>query len=233
MVSRIIAGGGLALAALLVQPANAAPLAFGPAAQSGGGHMQPVFHERPYRILRAPVYVEPRMELLSSRQIERLLRRSGYSRVEVVALDGPIYTVQGLDPWDNFVEMKIFGTDGRVLRSDVIEARLYETPLAELPPVAIPDEEPPIVRAIPQLPPEEPPMVGAIPQSPPGMVTETEPRIAAAPLPRDRPAYRPEPSMATANPPEPSLPDPDAGAPADEPGVSDRQASERDPLVVY
>lgn len=213
MLSTIVAIGGLAAAALMAQPTQAGPLGLGLSVQSGGGQVQPVFHEPDYRLYRAPpVYSEPPTyapAVLPPGQIEWLLRRNGYSRLEVVALDGPIYTVQGIDPWDNYVEMKVFGSDGRVLRSDVIEARLYDTPFAERPPVAIPDDGPRVV--------------GALPQSPPSVASQTEPRPATAPLPRERPAYRPEPS----------LPDPEAGDPIDESGQPDRQASERDPLVVY
>ena len=220
MLSRIIAAGGLGLAALIAPPAQADPVGHALTAQSGGAHVQRVFHEAPYRPLYAPrVYVQPRYEapiLLAPDEIEDLLRSSGYSRIEIVALDGPIYTVQGVDPWDNYVEMKVFGQDGRVLRSDVVEVRLYDTPFAERPPMAIPDEEPRIV--------------GAVPQAPAPLASRTEPRIASAPLPRSRPAYTPEPS----------LPDVEAASPIEEPRGPVAQADEpepqsgdRDPLVVY
>jgi hypothetical protein len=234
MLSMIIAAGGLTLAALMVQPAHAGPLSLKQTVQSGGAQVQPVFHEPDFGVYQAPpAYVEPRYvepryvepryvepgygrpALLPAEQIKERLRRDGYSRLDVVALDGPIYTVQGIDPWDNYVEMKVFGHDARVLRSDVIEAQPYDSPFARRPPTVIPEQGPRFV---------------TVPQSPPVMESRTEPRIAAVPLPRSRPAYRPEPSL-----PDPESRGPVAGSgrDSDDAVATGRRASDRDPLVVY
>ncbi|HEX2255170.1 MAG TPA: hypothetical protein VHG92_00475, partial [Afifellaceae bacterium] len=219
MVSRRVAAA-LVLGALLAQPAAAGSFGFGLSIQSGPGWYDPGPRYAPYP---PPVNVEPRYHapaLLSPREIERHLRRNGYSRLEVVALRGPIYTVQGVDPWHNIVEMQVSGQDGRVLYSEVVTVELFDTPFGHRPPVAVPDRgyPGPVLRE------GGPRTVGAVPQAPPQMRGRTAPQIVTAPLPRERPAYSPpadEPAQTGAIKPAPL------------PEEAEERPGGRDPLVVY
>lgn len=222
MLSRSVAAAALALGAALAQPAKADSFGFGFSIRSGHSWYEP-WHGPRYAPPPPPVYGEPGYyapALLSPEQVERLLRRSGYSRLEVVALRGRVYTVQGVDPWHNIVEMQVSGHDGRVLYSEVVTLDAYETPFAHRPPAAVPDRpyRGPVLRD------DGPQIVGAVPRSPPAATSRSEPQVVTAPLPRQRPDYRPpagEPATTGATRPAPLPEEPD-----ERPGG-------RDPLVVY
>jgi hypothetical protein len=222
MLLRSVAAVAAVLAAFATAaPAQAGSFGFGFSVQSGNPWYER-WHGPRYAPYPPPVYAEPRYyapALLQPHQVERILYRNGYSRLEVVALRGQVYTVQGVDPWHNIVEMQVSGHDGRVLHSEVITVELYDTPFGHQPPVAIPDQR---YRQV--VPDSGPRIVGAIPQSPPAMTGRSQPQVVTAPLPRSRPDHRAQldaPSRGT-------------NAPVTVPGEPEEPAAgERDPLVVY